>query len=785
MPSESELRNEIADLRRQVGQFERAEAEWRRTEAALRESEQRLSTLLSNLPGMAYRCRNDNEWTMQFVSEGCKLLTGYDSADVVDSRGITWNQLVHPEDRQRVHEEVQQAIDETRAFEIIYRVLAASGEKKWVWERGVGLVDDDGQVRFVEGFITDISERVQVENELTRRVGDRTGELAETNRQLQESLDELRAISDAVVDGLIVVDATTGECVRANPQMAHMLGYTLEDLPKDPAAVHRPEHMAELAEKFRDQVEGHLPLAEDVPFLHKDGRDIYADISGSPMVYQDRPCLVNLVRDVTERHHAGEALQQSEAKYRSLVEGSPDAMVMSELSGKILLASRRTWGMLQISENVELAGRSVFDFVVDRQQLEANIRDLVEKGIRRHSEYTLLRPDKTTVPVEVSSSIVCGSENQPVALMAVIRDITERKRVEEARRQSEERFRAIFEEAPVGMVIGNPDRTIARVNKAMGRISGHTADEMIGKHVETFMHPDDRDVSAPHVEKLVRGEISSFTVERRYLAKGGRPFWAQATTATIQSVDGSLAFGLGIVEDIDDRKRAQAALERERKTLWHMLRSSDHERQLIAYDIHDGLAQQLAAAAMQFQTYDHLKIHDPESAKTAFDAGIQMVQQAHSEARRLISGVRPPILDESGIVAALAHLAHDQQAFDGPSIEFQSDVEFRRLEPVLENAVYRIAQEALANSCQHSGSSRVRLALIQVEETIRIEVQDWGVGFDSDEVDENRFGLRGIRERARLLGGEAIICSQPGEGTSVEVKLPLVLAQEHGGGTIG
>ena len=778
MPSESELRRENSDLRRQIAECERARSEWQRTEAALRESERRLETLLSTLPGMAYRCQNDDEWTMQFVSDGCKPLTGYDSTDVIDNRRVSWNRLVHPEDRLRVHEEVRQALADSRPFEIVYRITTASGEEKWVWERGVAIVDENVREEYIEGFITDVSERIQVENELARRVDARTAELAEANHRLQESLDELHAVYDAVVDGLVVIDAATGECVRANPQMAQMLGYTLEDLPKEPAAVHRPEDMPALAEKFRAQVEGKLPIAVDVPFLHRDGSTVYADVSGAPINYRGRSCLVSFVRDVTQRHNAEEALRQSERKYRNLVEASPDAMVMTDLSGKILLASRQTWKLTMTPREIAFAGRSVFDFVVDRQQLEANILDLMKKGTRWNSEYLLLRPDKTTVPVEVSSSIVRGNGDEPVAILAVIRDISERKKAAEARRESDERFRAIFEEAPVGMIIGNPDRTIARVNKAICEMSGYTPEELIGKNVRVFMHPEDRDVSAPYVEKLLRGEIPSFTVERRYLTKNGRPFWAQATTATIAGADGSLAFGLGIVENIDDRKSAQAALERERDTLWHMLRSSDHERQLIAYDIHDGLAQQLAASAMQFQSYAHLKDHDPTSAKTAFDAGLQMLQQAHSEARRLISGVRPPILDESGIVAALAHLAHDQQAVDSPSIEFQSDVEFRRLEPVLENAVYRIAQEALTNSCQHSRSRRVRLALIQKGQSIHVEVQDWGVGFDPEAVGGNRFGLRGIRERARLLGGEADIRSQPEKGTLVTVELPLMLAKE-------
>ena len=783
MSREAELQEEIADLRRQLAEYERSKEDWRRTEAALRESERRLAILLSNLPGMAYRCRNDDEWTMQFVSEGCKPLTGRDATDVVDNRRISWNDLIHPEDRQRVYDEVLLAIDEKRPFEIIYRILTASGEEKWVWERGVGIVDESSQVDVIEGFITDISERVDAENELSLRFDERTSELAEANRQLEESLDELRAISDAVVDGLVILDVATGECIRANSQMAHMLGYTLEEMPRDPAAVHRPEDMPSLAERFRAQTEGRLPLAENIPFLHKDGSDIYTDISGSLMNYRGRPCLVSFVRDVTERHNAEEALRQSEARYRNLVETCPDAMIMSDLSGQIVVASQQAWNLLQVPAETRLSGRSIFEFVVDRPLLEANMRDLLESGVRWNSEHTILRPDGIGVPVEVSSSLVQGDDKQPVALMAVIRDVSERKRAEEARRQSEERFRTIFEEAPVGMVIGNPDRTIARVNKALCEMTNYTPEDLIGKNVEVFMHPDDRDISAPYVEKLLKGEIASFTVERRYLAKGGRPFWAQATTATIRNTEGHLVFGLGIVENIDERKRAQAAVERERDTLWHMLRSSDHERQLIAYDIHDGMAQQLAAAAMQFQTYSHLKDHEPTSAKTAFDAGLQMLQQSHSEARRLISGVRPPILDESGIVAALAHLTHDQQAFDGPIIEFQSDVEFRRLEPVLENAVYRIVQEALANSCQHSRSPRVRLALIQAEETLRVEVQDWGVGFDPEVVDENRFGLRGIRERARLLGGEATIHSHVGKGTFVEVKLPMIVAKDPGEST--
>jgi signal transduction histidine kinase len=211
-----------------------------------------------------------------------------------------------------------------------------------------------------------------------------------------------------------------------------------------------------------------------------------------------------------------------------------------------------------------------------------------------------------------------------------------------------------------------------------------------------------------------------------------------------------------------------------------MLRASDCERQGIAYEIHDGLAQYLAAAIMQFGAHEHLKERERATAETAYDAGRELLQQAYCEARRLISGVRPPILDESGLVAALEHLISDQRMSKGPIIDFQSEVKFDRLPHILENTIYRIAQESLANACRHSGSHKVRVSLVQDQDQICLEVEDWGIGFNPDAVTGDRFGLEGIRERARLLGGQVTIDSQAGKGSIIRILLPLLEAEQLG-----
>jgi two-component system, NarL family, sensor kinase len=227
-----------------------------------------------------------------------------------------------------------------------------------------------------------------------------------------------------------------------------------------------------------------------------------------------------------------------------------------------------------------------------------------------------------------------------------------------------------------------------------------------------------------------------------------------------------------------ERKQAGSARQRERQRLMHLLQASDRERQGIAYAIHDGVAQQLAGAMMQFQAFEYLKERNPISAAKAYDAGMSLLRQGHCEARRLIAGIRPPILDELGVFEAVAHLVHEQSRNSGPRIEYYNKIDCDRLVPVLEEAIYRVCQEALANACRHSRSRRVRLRLWQHRNCLRVDVRDWGIGFDASAVPEIVYGLKGIRQRARLLGGKCSIRSVPNQGTRVRVEWPAVLRQE-------
>ncbi|MGA2796945.1 MAG: PAS domain S-box protein [Thermoguttaceae bacterium] len=508
-----------------------------------------------------------------------------------------------------------------------------------------------------------------------------------------------------------------------------------------------------------------------------------------------------LILEVTEMRDRVAKLETSKNldHYRTLAESTSDIVYILDKDGSLLYANRSAAERIGISQEA-LVGKKQEDLFppeMARLHLERirRIFETAEAGER--DELFQFGPKK--IWLNVRSIPLKDEQGRVVSVMGVCRDVTDRKQAEEALRKahdeleervtertaelskttealrrSEERFRSYFELGLMGMAVSGRDRRWLEINDRLCEILGYSRNELLQKNFSDLMHPGDRKAGSKTYQALMAGEIDNCTVERRYIRKDGNVVYLTVFAKSFHSEDGKVDHILALFEDVTQHKKAQQALQKEHRTLKHLLQSSDHERQLIAYEIHDGLAQQLAGAIMQFQIFDHLKETKPGDAAKAYNAGVTMLHQGHFEARRLIHGVRPPILDESGVVEAVAHLVHEESRQKGPKIEFQSRVVFDRLAPILENAIYRIIQEALTNARIHSKSKKVRVGLLQKNEHVRIVVRDWGIGFSPDDVKENCYGLEGIRERARLLGGKCSIRTVPGKGTQISVELPLV-----------
>jgi len=198
----------------------------------------------------------------------------------------------------------------------------------------------------------------------------------------------------------------------------------------------------------------------------------------------------------------------------------------------------------------------------------------------------------------------------------------------------------------------------------------------------------------------------------------------------------------------------------------------EQERALIGFELHDGLVQEITGARMQLESLLASGEIPNGVVREAVTRVVELLRSAVEEARQLIAGLSPPLLEKKGLIGAISSLAADQPE-GGPKIELVAHVQSERLEPNLERLVFRIVQEAVTNIRRHSRSERAEVRLEQFADRLEVVIQDWGVGFDPARVEKNCLGLKGICQRARLLSGRAEVHSRPGRGTRIVVELPL------------
>ena len=355
-------------------------------------------------------------------------------------------------------------------------------------------------------------------------------------------------------------------------------------------------------------------------------------------------------------------------------------------------------------------------------------------------------------------------------------------------RASRNELEDFFEKAAMGLQNCASDGTILRVNQAQLDLLGYRRDEYVGRNVVEF-HVD-QEVIGDILARLRAGETVSGQEARlrrkdgsiRYVLIDSNVLWEDGeflhTRCFIRDItdhknteEALRRANVRLEREVADRARAEEALRAEQRFLKRLFELQENERRLVAYDIHDGPVQYATGALMHLDAY--VDALEDRSAPAPIDLAIQLLRKTLAEGRQLINGIRPPVLDEYGISAAIEHLIHDQDHARG-YIDFVKDAGLERLEPTLETAIYRIVQEAVANAKQHSGSDKVRISLAQEDSRIVLEIRDWGRGFDPASVPDDRHGLHGIQERVRLLGGELTIDTSPGGGACIAATLPLL-----------
>jgi PAS domain S-box-containing protein len=734
--------NQVAGALKEGQLSERGHAE-----RARRESEERFAAVLTHAAiGLAVRTL---EGRFVQVNPGLCAIAGYDEAELL---ATDFQSISHPEDVPQELDSIRRMLaGEIPGFVIEKRYLRRDGTVVWV-QSSVTLVRDvEGRPKNVLALVQDVTDRKRAEDALRDSEG-RYRMLVETAREM-----------------IITVDRD-GRFTSFNAAFQALTGWSdAEWIGRPFTEILHPEDVTACLAVFEASLRGEVTPSVTHRLRTRGGEWLTFESTGTPQFRDGRVVAVlGVARDVTMRVRAEEELAQSRRRLQALFHNALDAILIVNDDDRYVDANPAAIELLGYSRE-ELLSLTAMDLTPpgDRTALPDTLHAFAEHG-RFSGDYRLLRKDGVVRDAEFRSV----ANILPGLHLAIVRDITERKRADEDLRRN----RRLLEQAEEVAHVGCWEWDLASGSLVWSaetyRIFGVTPLKF-APSFEGFLervHPEDRAFIRELNERAIR-QGGSFAYEGRIVRPTGELRFMHARGQAERDAGGRVIRMMGIAQDITERKRDE---ELRTRLLKRLISIHEEERARISRELHDGAGQALTALLVGLR-----RVEDARSltaARMAVARQRELVAQTIDELGRLARGLRPAVLDDLGLLAALRRYTADQAWLFGIDVVLEADgLGRKRLPRELETMLYRVVQEALANAARHARARRVRVALDRDREMVRLSVSDDGCGFEVERVLEAgaHLGLHSIRERAALAGGRAEIRSRPGHGTMVSVVVPV------------
>ncbi|MCW3092977.1 MAG: domain S-box protein [Ferruginibacter sp.] len=633
----------------------------------------------------------------------------------------------------------------------------------------------------------------RLNEELEQRVAERTSELEKAMEELKYEIAERKKselliirekeLSNEIIDSIPGVFMVLDEglrFVRWNKNVELVSGYTSKEI----LQLHAINDFYDDVND-RKTVQGFMKEAFKKGTVHgeatphtKDGRRIPFYFNTRLINYEGRQCIVCAAIDITERKQAEDALRRNEDRIRLIINTIP-TMAWTVQPDGIVDFYNKVW----LDYAGEDASRDPNGIVHPEDLPVVMEKWLVNMaaGQAYKDEMRLRGADGTYRWFLVRTAPLRDEQGNLVKWYGVSIDIEDSKRAEDELQLAYQRLSYHFENTPLAVIELDKDLFIKRWSKRAEEMFGWKASEALGKNV---YHPDfpiiyDEDIKSVYKinEELIEGLVNRNLSLNRNNTKDGSVIYSEWYNSVLRDEQGNVITILSLVHDVTERKKAEETLlqsyEEIRRLTNHLQSIREEERTNIAREIHDELGQQLTVLKMEVKGLNK-KLHDAnEGTKQKIGDILELLDSSVKSIRRISSELRPSLLDNLGLVAAMEWHSKEFEKRWAIKIVFNEPKEELELPDSKKNGLFRIFQESLTNISRHANANKIKVSLEKKSQQLILSIEDDGQGFEKEKISgKETLGILGMKERSEMMGGYYEINSIPGKGTIIIVAVP-------------
>lgn len=614
-------------------------------------------------------------------------------------------------------------------------------------------------------------------------IGRSAAGMLRANGELRRSEEDLQTVLNTIPALVFVTDAA-GRLLRFNDLFARVTGRPTEQLPGKTCTelflFEDPETHCRNDEEIVRTGEPKLNMVEKIETV---GGSRWFEVSKMPLKGRggEVQALLGFAVEITERRLVEDALRRSRSLLQSILDNAPNSIFVKDLEGRYQLVNRSFQRRCNLSGQ-EMLGRTDYDLAPPEEAETYRRHDLevIESNSAVEREDIVRVGGETHTYIAVKFPLL-DSAGVPYAVCGISTDITDRIAGEEALRESESKFRMLAESSASAILYHLDDGSLAYVNPAAERMTGYTREELLKLRIWDLLHPDFHAAVEARLRARQEGENIVSQNEVPLVVKGGETRWITYTAGRVL-IQGAPAI-IAMATDVTERRQAEEQLHASREQLRalsaRLLSAREEERKRIAREIHDELGQALTGLIIELSWLEDklALLPEPEHARPLLDKTASMLRLADStveSVRRIAGELRPGLLDDFGLAAAIEWHAQEFEQRTGVICHVSSELDETILSPEQATALFRILQEALTNVARHAAATRVQVRIFQDGGELVLSVEDDGRGIRKENLSSARsLGVIGMRERAALLGGAVQIEGAQGFGTRVVARVPV------------